>query len=104
MADLKRGDAHLENINTVADGTIRIEGKRIDVIFAWMQLSAAVATTVHVPLPALLAECAVLGKDFEALNRCTEDYRIDLSHLEKGGTPDGTEELYHVCAGLPNCQ
>lgn len=87
MPDLKRGDAHLEIINTTVDGTIRIEGNTNDVIFAWMQLSAAIATTVHVPLPALLAECAVLGKGFEALNRCTEDYRIDLSHPMKGGTP-----------------
>lgn len=104
MADLKRGDAHLEIINTSADGTIRIEGKRIDVIFAWMQLSAAVATTVHVPLPALLAECAVLGKDFEALNRCTEDYRSTSPISRKEAPPDGTEELYHLCAGLPNRQ
>lgn len=87
MPDLKRGDAHLEIISTAADGTIRIEGETADVIFAWMQLSAAVATTVHIPLPALLAGCAALGKDFEALNRRTEDYRIDLSHLEKEGTP-----------------
>lgn len=87
MPDLKHGNAHLEIINTSADGTIRIEGKRIDVIFAWMQLSAAIATTVHVPLPALLAECATPGKGFEELNRLTEDCRIDLSHLKKGGTP-----------------
>lgn len=87
MADLKRGDAHLEIINTVADGTIRIEGRGVDVIFAWMQLSAAVATEAPVPLHALLAKCAAMGKAFEELNRHTEDCRIDLSHLKKGGTP-----------------
>lgn len=86
MPDLKHGDAHLEIINTTVDGTIRIEGKTADVIFAWMQLSAAVATTIHVPLPALLAKCAALGKGFEELNRRTEDCRIDLSHLEKGNS------------------
>lgn len=87
MADLKRGDAHLEIINTTVDGTICIEGRGVDVIFAWMQLSAAVATEVHVPLPALLAKCAAMGKAFEELNRHTEDCRIDLSHPTKGGTP-----------------
>lgn len=87
MPDLKHGNAHLEIINTSADGTIRIEGKRIDVIFAWMQLSAAVATEVHVPLPALLAKCAAMRKAFEELNRHTEDCRIDLSRPMKGGTP-----------------
>lgn len=87
MPNLKRGDAHLEIINTAADGTICIEGKTADVIFAWMQLSAAVATEIHVPLPALLAKCAAMGKAFEELNRHTEDCRIDLSHPAKGGTP-----------------
>ena len=76
---MKHGAAHLEIINTERDGTIRIEGNRIDVIFAWMQLSAQVAEVVKVPLPQLLAQCALLGKDFEKLNRHAEDCRIDLS-------------------------
>lgn len=76
---MKHGEANLEIINTEKDGTIRIEGNRIDVIFAWMQLSAKVAEMVKVPLPQLLAQCAFLGKDFEKLNRRAEDCRIDLS-------------------------
>ena len=36
---LKRGDAHLEISNTEKDGTVRIEGARIYVIFSWMQLT-----------------------------------------------------------------
>lgn len=85
--ELKRGDAHLEIINTATDGTIRIEGERIDVIFAWMQLSTAIADAVHVPLPALLAQCAVLGPDFEKLNRRAEDCRINLTRPAKRGDP-----------------
>lgn len=76
---LKRGYAHLEIINTEKDGTVRIEGERIDIIFSWMQLSAKVSEMVKVPLPQLLAECAFLGKDFEELNRHAESCRIDLS-------------------------
>ena len=76
---MKRGEAHLEIINTVADGTMRIEGNRIDVIFAWMQLSVQVAEVAKVPLPQLLAQCAFLGKDFEELNRHAEGCKIDLS-------------------------
>lgn len=87
MPDLKRGDAHLEIVNTAIDGTICIEGKRIDIIFSWMQLSAAVAAEVHVPLPALLAQCATMGKAFEDLNRRTENCRIDLSNLTKESAP-----------------
>ena len=78
---MKRGEAHLEIINTEKDGTIRIEGERIDVIFSWMQLSAQVAEVVKVPLPQLLAQCAFIGKDFEKLNRRAEDCRIEFPYL-----------------------
>ena len=80
---MKHGDAHLEIINTEKDGTIRIEGNRIDVIFAWMQLSVQVAEVAKVPLPHLLAQCAFLGKDFEVLNRHVEGCKIDLSRPVK---------------------
>lgn len=75
----KMGDAHLEIIGTPKGATIRIEGNRPDIIFAWMQLTASIAESVHVPLPMLLAQCAALGPEFEKLNRATEDCRIDLS-------------------------
>ena len=35
------GDAHLEIVNSENDGYIRIEGKRQDTVFAWMQLTTA---------------------------------------------------------------
>ena len=79
---LKRGDAHLEISNTEKDGTVRIEGAKIDVIFSWMQLTAAVADTVKIPLPHLLAECAILGKDFEKLDRLAESFRIEFPDLK----------------------
>lgn len=77
------GDAHLEIVNSENDGYIRIEGKRQDTVFAWMQLTTAFAESVGVPLPELLVGCAALGKDFEELNRLSEDCRIDLSHPTK---------------------
>lgn len=36
MPEMKHGDAHLEIFNTATDGTIRIEGGQVDVIFAWI--------------------------------------------------------------------
>lgn len=80
---MKHGDAHLEIINTEKDGTIRIKGERIDVIFTWMQLSVQVAKVVKVPLPQLLAQCAFLEKDFEKLNQRAESCSIDLSRPAK---------------------
>lgn len=80
---MKHGDAHLEIINTEKDGTIRIEGERIDVIFTWMQLSVQVAEVVKVPLPQLLAQCAFLEKDLEKLNQRAESCIIDLSRPVK---------------------
>ena len=77
------GDARLEIANSENDGYIRIEGKRHDTVFAWMQLTTAFAESVGLPLPTLLAGCAALGKDFEKLNRLSEDCRIDLSHPSK---------------------
>ena len=79
----KFGNARLEIANSENDGYIRIEGKRQDTIFAWMQLTTAFAQSVGVPLPELLAGCAALGKDFEELNRLSEDCRIDLSRPGK---------------------
>ena len=79
---LKRGDAQLEISNTEKDGTVRIEGARIDVIFSWMQLTTAVANAVKIPLPQLLAECAILGKDFEKLDRLAESFRIEFPDLK----------------------
>ena len=76
-------NARLEIANSENDGYIRIEGKRQDTIFAWMQLTTAFAQSVGVPLLELLAGCAALGKDFEELNRLSEDCRIDLSHPTK---------------------
>lgn len=34
---MKHGYTHLEIINTEKDGTVRIEGERIDIIFSWMR-------------------------------------------------------------------
>lgn len=81
-------NVHLEIVNTDTEGRTLIKGETIPVIFAWMQLSAAVAETVKIPLPALLAKCAVLGKQVEALNRYSEDYRIDLSHPVEPAPPN----------------
>lgn len=75
----KMGDAHLEIIKTPKGATIRIEGNRPDVVFAWMQLTASIAESVHVPLQTMLTQCRILGPEFEKLNRATEDCRIDLS-------------------------
>lgn len=76
-------DARLEIVNSENGGYIRIEGERHDTVFAWMQLTTAFAESVGIPLPKLLAGCAALGKDFEELNRLSEDCRIDLSHPHK---------------------
>ena len=76
----KFGNARLEIANSENDGYIRIEGKRQDTIFAWMQLTTAFAKSVGIPLSELLAGCAAMSKDFEELNRLSEEYRIDLSH------------------------
>ena len=73
----------LEIINTPQNGNVRIEGNRIDVIFSWMQLTASIAESLHVPLQDLLAQCMILGPEFERLNRAAEDCRIDLSRPGK---------------------
>lgn len=53
------GDAHLEIVNSENDGYIRIEGKRQDTVFAWMQLTTAFAESVGVPLsPGYRGSCA----------------------------------------------
>lgn len=84
----KTGNAHLEIINTPQNGNVRIEGNCIegnciDVIFSWMQLTASIAESLHVPLQDLLTQCMILGPEFERLNRAAEDCRIDLSRPDK---------------------
>ena len=56
----KTGNAHLEIINTPQNGNVRIEGNCIDVIFSWMQLTASIAESLHVPLQDLLTQCMIL--------------------------------------------
>lgn len=80
----KFGNARLEIVNSENDGYIRIEGKRHDTVFAWMQLTTVFAESVGIPLSELLSGCAVLGKDFKELNRLSENCRIDLSRPHKG--------------------
>ena len=50
LQGMKHVEAHLEIINTPQNGNVRIEGNRIDVIFSWMQLTASIAESLHVPL------------------------------------------------------
>lgn len=78
----------METVNTDAGGRTLVDGETIPVILAWMQLTAVVAEAVKLPLPALLAECAVLGKQVEDLNRHSEECRIDLSHPVKPASPN----------------
>lgn len=82
---MKRGEAHLEIINTKKDTSIRIQGNKLEVIFAWMQMTVQIAEVVKIPLPQILAECAILGRDFEELNHCAGSCSINLSRPTKGG-------------------
>ena len=83
LQGMKHVEAHLEIINTPQNGNVRIEGNRIDVIFSWMQLTASIAESLHIPLQDLLTQCMILGPEFESLNRAAEDCRIDLSRPGK---------------------
>lgn len=75
----KPGEAHLEIHITKQGGDSRIEGEGINVVLAWMRLSAIIADTAHIPLSELLAWYEKLGTDIDRLNKATEDCRIDLS-------------------------
>lgn len=83
LQGMKHVEAHLEIINTPQNGNVRIEENRIDVIFSWMQLTASIAESLHIPLQDLLTQCMILGPEFERLNRAAEDCRIDLSRPGK---------------------
>lgn len=79
----KCGSAYLEVTTDRERSRVRIGGENVDIIFAWMHLTASVAEAVHTPLSHLLAQCSILGPEFEKLNHTAEVFRIDLSRPSK---------------------
>lgn len=67
LQGMKHVEAHLEIINTPQNGNVRIEGNRIDVIFSWMQLTASIAESLHIPLQDLLTQCMILTLKEDAI-------------------------------------